>query len=118
MTRAFFLHAVKEHRMKMSANAARMRIYIDANRVLGPRAIKTKWQKYVFGLSLRSPNTFLAPESSIFFLTLAPNNLIYGITTRPRLGRYFDVRENLLMKNATKKAAKKAAKKAPAKKKK
>ncbi len=34
------------------------------------------------------------------------------------IGRYFDVRENLLMKNATKKAAKKAAKKAPAKKKK
>jgi len=33
-------------------------------------------------------------------------------------GRYFDVRENQLMKNATKKAAKKAAKKAPAKKKK
>jgi hypothetical protein len=53
-------------------------------------------------------------------LTFNPNNLIYESPALfARSSAQFDVRENLHMKNATKKAAKKApAKKAAAKKKK
>ena len=56
----------------------------------------------------------------IFFLTFIANNLIYESPVLfTRSCTQFDVRENLHMKNATKKAAKKApAKKAAAKKKK
>jgi hypothetical protein len=53
-------------------------------------------------------------------LTFVSNNLIYGSPALfARRCAQFDVRENLIMKNATKKAVKKApAKKAAAKKKK
>ncbi len=60
----------------------------------------------------------LADRVKHFFLDFVSKQPYIWDHNATSTGRQFDVRENLPMKNATKKAAKKAAKKAPAKKKK